>query len=40
MSVGVVGTAHDFRRACQEARTDGELALVPTMGYLHGGTSR
>ena len=37
MSVGVVGTAHDFRRACQEARTDGELALVPTMGYLHGG---
>src|SRR3989442_15063009 len=37
MSVGWVGTAHDFRRACQEARTDGELALVPTMGYLHGG---
>ena len=37
MSVGVIATAHDFRRACQEARTDGELALVPTMGYLHGG---
>src|SRR5256712_6932926 len=37
MSVGVITTAHDSRRACQEARTDGELALVPTMGYLHGG---
>jgi pantoate--beta-alanine ligase len=37
MSVGVIATAHDFRRACQEARTDGELALVPTMGYLHAG---
>jgi pantoate--beta-alanine ligase len=37
MSVGVIATARDFRRACQEARTDGELALVPTMGYLHGG---
>jgi pantoate--beta-alanine ligase len=37
MSVGVIATAHDFRRACQEARCDGELALVPTMGYLHAG---
>ena len=37
MSLGVVTTAHDFRRACQEARRDGELALVPTMGYLHEG---
>jgi pantoate--beta-alanine ligase len=37
MSVGVIATAHDFRRACQEARRDGELALVPTMGYLHAG---
>src|SRR5437899_6305960 len=37
MSVGVIATADDFRRACQEARTDGELALVLTMGYLHGG---
>lgn len=37
MTVGVTATAHDFRRACQEARRDGELALVPTMGYLHAG---
>jgi pantoate--beta-alanine ligase len=37
MSVGVIATAHDFRRACQEARRDGGLALVPTMGYLHAG---
>src|SRR6266436_4705421 len=37
MSVAVIATAHDFRRACQEARRDGELALVPTMGYLHAG---
>jgi pantoate--beta-alanine ligase len=37
VSVGVIATAHDFRRACQEARRDGELALVPTMGYLHAG---
>ena len=33
----LVRTAHDFRRACQEARVDGSLALVPTMGYLHDG---
>jgi pantoate--beta-alanine ligase len=37
MTVAVVATAHDFRRACQEARRDGELALVPTMGFLHAG---
>ncbi len=37
MVLAVVTTAHDFRRACQEARTDGELALVPTMGALHAG---
>jgi pantoate--beta-alanine ligase len=35
----LVRTAHDFRRACQEARVDGPLALVPTMGYLHEGHS-
>src|SRR5207248_10353080 len=35
--VPVVRAAHDFRRACQEARLDGPLALVPTMGYLHDG---
>ena len=33
----LVRTARDFRRACQEARLDGTLALVPTMGYLHAG---
>jgi pantoate--beta-alanine ligase len=37
MPLAVVTTAHDFRRACQEARADGELALVPTMGSLHAG---
>ena len=37
MPLAVVTTAHDFRRACQEARADGELALVPTMGFLHAG---
>jgi pantoate--beta-alanine ligase len=35
--VPVVTAARDFRRACQEARVDGPLALVPTMGYLHDG---
>src|SRR3954452_21937764 len=35
--VPVVRAAHDFRRACQESRVDGPLALVPTMGYLHDG---
>ncbi len=35
--VAIVRTVHDFRRACQEARVDGPLALVPTMGYLHQG---
>ena len=35
--IAIVRTAHDFRRACQEARVDGPLALVPTMGYLHEG---
>jgi pantoate--beta-alanine ligase len=37
MALAVVTTAHDFRRACQEARADGELSLVPTMGFLHAG---
>jgi pantoate--beta-alanine ligase len=37
MTLAVVTTAHDFRRACQEARVDGELALVPSMGFLHAG---
>ena len=37
MALAVVTTAHDFRRACQEARIEGELALVPTMGFLHAG---
>jgi pantoate--beta-alanine ligase len=35
--IPLVRTAHDFRRACQEARLDGTLALVPTMGFLHEG---
>ena len=37
MALAVVTTAHHFRRACQEARIEGELALVPTMGFLHAG---
>lgn len=37
MALAVVTTSHDFRRACQEARADGELGLVPTMGFLHAG---
>ena len=37
MTLALVTTARDFRRACQEARVDGELALVPTMGFLHAG---
>jgi pantoate--beta-alanine ligase len=37
MTLAVVHTAHDFRRACFEARQDGELSLVPTMGFLHRG---
>jgi pantoate--beta-alanine ligase len=37
MTLALVHTAHDFRRACFEARQDGELALVPTMGFLHAG---
>src|SRR3954469_5394290 len=35
--VPVVKASRDFRRACQEARVDGPLALVPTMGFLHEG---
>jgi len=37
MTLALVHTAHDFRRACFEARQDGELGLVPTMGFLHAG---
>jgi pantoate--beta-alanine ligase len=37
MTLALVHAAHDFRRACFEARQDGELALVPTMGFLHAG---
>jgi pantoate--beta-alanine ligase len=37
MTLALVHTAHDFRRACFEARQDGELSLVPTMGFLHPG---
>jgi pantoate--beta-alanine ligase len=37
MTLAVVTSAHDFRRAFQEARVDGELALVPMMGFLHAG---
>src|SRR5207302_860590 len=33
----LIRTAHDFREACAEARSDGPLALVPTMGFLHEG---
>ena len=37
MPIGVIRTAKDFRDACAEARRDGPLALVPTMGFLHQG---
>ena len=37
IQANLVRTARDFRRACQEVRHDGTLALVPTMGYLHAG---
>lgn len=33
----LIQTARDFREACAEARRDGRLALVPTMGFLHEG---
>jgi pantoate--beta-alanine ligase len=33
----LIRTAKDFRDACAEARLDGPLALVPTMGFLHEG---
>ena len=35
--LSVIRTARDFRAACAEARADGPLALVPTMGFLHEG---
>ena len=33
----LVKTAREFRNLCAEARRDGPLALVPTMGFLHAG---
>jgi len=33
----VIRSARDFRAACVEARLDGPVALVPTMGFLHEG---
>jgi pantoate--beta-alanine ligase len=33
----LIRTAKEFRDACSEARADGPLALVPTMGFLHEG---
>ncbi|GAC1340194.1 MAG: pantoate--beta-alanine ligase [Myxococcales bacterium] len=33
----LVQTAAEFRNACAEARGEGPLGLVPTMGYLHAG---
>ncbi len=33
----LIRTAKEFRDACAEARRDGPLALVPTMGFLHEG---
>jgi pantoate--beta-alanine ligase len=35
--ISLVHTPGEFRNACAEARRDGPLALVPTMGYLHEG---
>jgi len=33
----LIRTARNFRDSCAEARADGPLALVPTMGFLHAG---
>jgi pantoate--beta-alanine ligase len=33
----LIQTAREFRNLCAEARLDGPLALVPTMGFLHAG---
>lgn len=33
----ILRTAREFRDACAEARRDGPLGLVPTMGFLHEG---
>ena len=37
MSVALIETAREFTDLCAEARRDGPLGLVPTMGYLHAG---
>jgi pantoate--beta-alanine ligase len=33
----LVTTARELKNLCAEARRDGPLSLVPTMGYLHAG---
>ncbi len=37
MSVALIETAREFKDLCAEARRDGPLGLVPTMGFLHVG---
>lgn len=37
MSVALIETAREFKDLCAEARRDGPLGLVPTMGFLHRG---
>ena len=37
MSVALIETAREFKDLCAEARRDGPLGLVPTMGFLHAG---
>jgi len=37
VSVALIETAREFKDLCAEARRDGPLGLVPTMGFLHAG---
>jgi pantoate--beta-alanine ligase len=37
VSVALIESAREFKDLCAEARRDGVLGLVPTMGFLHRG---